>query len=37
MNPGPVPEGYRWGLGTLYLVFAIAVVLLYVPCRWFAA
>jgi uncharacterized membrane protein len=36
MNPGPVPEGYRWGLGTLYLVFAIAVVLLYVPCRWFA-
>ena len=26
----------RWGLPLLYLVFVIAVVLLYFPCRWFA-
>jgi uncharacterized membrane protein len=26
----------RWSLGLLYLVFVIAVVLLYFPCRWFA-
>jgi uncharacterized membrane protein len=36
MNPGPVPEGYVWSLGLLYLVFAIAVALLYLPCRWYA-
>lgn len=34
-NP-PAPEGYTWSLGLLYLVWAIAVVALYVPCRWFA-
>jgi uncharacterized membrane protein len=26
----------RWGLPLLYLVFVIAVVILYFPCRWFA-
>jgi uncharacterized membrane protein len=26
----------RWGLPLLYLVFVIAVVMLYFPCRWFA-
>jgi hypothetical protein len=31
-----VPEGYTWSLGLLYLVFAIAVILLYMPSRWFA-
>jgi len=36
MNPGPVPDGYMWSLGLLYLVFAIAIALLYLPCRWFA-
>lgn len=36
MNPGPAPEGYQWSLGLLYLVFAIAVALLYLPCRWYA-
>jgi hypothetical protein len=36
MMPGPVPEGYRWSLPLLYLVFAIAVTLLYFPCRWYA-
>jgi uncharacterized membrane protein len=30
------PEGYVWSLGLLYLVWAIVVVALYFPCRWFA-
>ena len=34
-NPPP-PEGYTWSLGTLYLVWAVALVLLYPACRWFA-
>jgi uncharacterized membrane protein len=34
-NP-PAPEGYTWSLGLLYLVWAIAIVLLYVPSRWYA-
>lgn len=34
-NPPP-PEGYTWSLGLLYLVWAIAVVVLYFPCRWYA-
>jgi uncharacterized membrane protein len=34
-NPPP-PEGYTWGLGLLYAVWAVAIVLLYFPCRWFA-
>jgi uncharacterized membrane protein len=33
---GPAPEGYRWSLGLLYLVWAIVTVLLYVACRWYA-
>jgi hypothetical protein len=33
-NPPP-PEGYTWSLPLLYLVWAIAVVLLYVASRWF--
>jgi len=36
MAPPPVPEGYMWSLGLLYLVFAICVIALYFPCRWFA-
>jgi uncharacterized membrane protein len=36
MMPPPVPDGYRWGLPLLYLVFAIVIAILYVPCRWFA-
>jgi uncharacterized membrane protein len=36
MMPPPVPNGYTWGLPLLYLVFAIVVAILYVPCRWFA-
>ena len=36
MWPGQLPDGYRWSLSLLYLVTAIVVVLLYLPCRWFA-
>ena len=35
-NPEP-PEGYMWSLPLLYLVWGIAIVLLYFACRWFAA
>jgi hypothetical protein len=34
-NPPP-PPGYMWSLGTLYLVWAMAIALLYPACRWFA-
>ncbi len=34
-NPPP-PDGYTWGLGQLYVVWIIAIVVLYFPCRWFA-
>lgn len=35
-NPPP-PEGYVWSLPLLYLIWGIAIVLLYFVCRWFAA
>ena len=35
-NPEP-PEDYVWSLPLLYLIWAIAIVLLYFACRWFAA
>ena len=31
-----VPDGHKWGLLLLYLVFVIVIALLYAPCRWFA-
>jgi uncharacterized membrane protein len=34
-NP-PAPDGYTWSLGLLYLVWAVATVLLFFACRWFA-
>jgi uncharacterized membrane protein len=34
-NPPP-PDGYAWGLGLLYTVWAVTVILLYFACRWFA-
>lgn len=34
-NPPP-PEGYTWSLPLLYGVWAVAVAVLYVTCRWFA-
>lgn len=36
MNP-PSPTGYVWSLGLLCLVWIIVVMVLYVPCRWFAS
>lgn len=36
MGAGPQPAGYTWSLPLLYLVFAITVVALYFPSRWFA-
>ncbi len=35
LAPGRVPPGYTWSLGLLYLVFAVCVIALYFPCRWF--
>lgn len=34
-NP-PAPQGYTWSLGLLYLVWWVAIVILYLACRWFA-
>ncbi|MGE0354200.1 MAG: DUF1624 domain-containing protein, partial [Gemmatimonadales bacterium] len=34
-NPPP-PAGYTWNLLVLYAVFALAILILYFPCRWFA-
>jgi uncharacterized membrane protein len=36
LAPGRQPDGYRWSLPLLYLVWAACVTLLYFPCRWFA-
>jgi uncharacterized membrane protein len=36
LNPPPLPPGYMWSLGLLYLIFAVCVVILYFPCRWYA-
>ncbi len=36
LAPPPVPPGYTWSLGQLYLVFSLCVIALYFPCRWFA-
>jgi hypothetical protein len=36
MRTGPAPDGYTWSLPLLYLVWAIAIVLLYAACRPYA-
>jgi len=36
MGSGPAPEGYIWSLGLLYAIWAVAIMVLYVACRWFA-
>jgi uncharacterized membrane protein len=36
MAPPPPPDGYPWSLPLLYLVWAIALVPLYIACRWYA-
>jgi uncharacterized membrane protein len=35
MAPPPPPEGYVWSLPLLYLVWAIAIVMLYFASRWY--
>jgi uncharacterized membrane protein len=34
---GQIAEGQRWPLWLLYVVWALAVAILYAACRWFAA
>lgn len=34
-NPEP-PDGYTWSLPLLYGIWAIAIVILYFACRWYA-
>ena len=34
-NPPP-PDGYPWNLPLLYMVWLVAVLMLYPACRWFA-
>jgi uncharacterized membrane protein len=34
-NP-PAPDGYTWHLWLLYLVWVVAIAMLYVPSRWYA-
>jgi uncharacterized membrane protein len=36
MGASPVPEGYAWSLPQLYLVWAVACIVLWFACRWFA-
>ncbi len=36
MGNTPAPDDYVWSLGLLYAVWAVAIVILYVACRWFA-
>ena len=36
MAPPPPPEGYAWSLPQLYLVWSVAIVMLYVASRWYA-
>jgi len=35
MGAPPAPDGYAWSLPLLYLVWAIAIAILYFACRWF--
>ena len=34
--PGPAPDGYRWSLGLLYLVYGLCLFVLYFACLWLA-
>jgi hypothetical protein len=36
MSNPPPPDGYPWSLPLLYLVWAIAIAILYPVCAWYA-
>ena len=36
MASPPPPDGYAWSLPLLYLVWGVALVMLYAACRWYA-
>jgi len=36
MRAPDLPPAYAWSLGLLYLVFGVAIIVLYIPCRWYA-
>ncbi len=36
MGAPPPPDGYSWSLALLYAVWAVAIVILFFACRWFA-
>ncbi len=36
MGNSQPPDGYTWSLGLLYLVWAVAIAILYFACRWYA-
>lgn len=36
MQPPEEPPGYMWSLGLLYLVFGVAIAILYPLCVWYA-
>ncbi len=33
---GPTPEGWALGLPAIYVAWVVVLVVLYIPCRWFA-
>ena len=33
-NDGP-PQGYGYNLGIVYLVWALIILALYLPCKWY--
>jgi uncharacterized membrane protein len=35
LDPPDQPPGYRWSLALLYLVWAVAIVVLYLPSKWY--
>ena len=37
VKPGEIPESYGVGLPAVYLIWVAVVLILYWPCRWFAA
>lgn len=37
VKPGEIPESYGVGLPVVYLIWIGVVLILYLPCRWFAA